>query len=61
MSLLTMLNDEIANLIIWLLNRSNLSPFLPHSLSQKRGSKKGSIDVEKITCVETVVREKSSP
>lgn len=35
--------------------------FLPHSLSQRRGSKKGSIDVEKITCVETVVPEKNPP
>lgn len=37
-----------------------LSPF-SSSLSQRRGSKKGSIDVEKITCVETVVPEKNPP
>lgn len=42
------------------LNILNLSPF-SSSFLQRRGSKKGSIDVEKITCVETVVPEKNPP
>lgn len=33
----------------------------PAHLSQRRGSKKGSVDIEKITCVETVVPENNPP
>lgn len=33
----------------------------PACLSQRRGSKKGSVDIEKITCVETVVPENNPP
>lgn len=44
------------------LSRSPLGDHLNQDcLSQRRGSKKGSVDIEKITCVETVAPENNPP